>query len=160
MEVLRNNRWSGNVRELENTMEYFIAVCEDKAVKISDLPEDFFDSTEKWKAPADAYDEILCKRGNINEYLFILRAIREFTEQGLTISRKTAASAAKANFPYMTEERIRKKTDDLQELGLITKSVGRIGMRLTLNGLKYVDNYLQLPPISSSENRIILFKKD
>jgi Transcriptional regulator containing PAS, AAA-type ATPase, and DNA-binding domains len=147
MDVLRSSRWNGNVRELENTIEYFIAVSEDNLVRISDLPDDLFDSTMKVQ-PAVMYDEMLCERGNLDEYIFILNSIRSYTEKGLTISRKTVAAAAKQDFPYMTEERIRKRTDDLQELGLITKSAGRIGMRLTLNGLKYVTNYHQLTPIS------------
>ncbi len=84
-----------------------------------------------------------------HEYIFMLTSIKEFTEKGFTISRKTMASVAKDEFPKMTEERIRKKADDLQELGLITKSVGRIGMRLTLNGLKYVTMFNQLTPINT-----------
>lgn len=75
--------------------------------------------------------------------------IKNYTDRGLTISRRTLAEAAKEKFPYITEERIRRKTDDLQELRLITKSVGRVGMRLTLNGVKYINNYLQFPPINS-----------
>ena len=99
----------------------------------------------------DLYEsaEILFEKGNMDEYIFMLTSIKEFTEKGFTISRKTMASVAKDEFPKMTEERIRKKADDLQELGLITKSVGRIGMRLTLNGLKYVTMFNQLTPINT-----------
>ena len=149
MEILRNNQWNGNVRELENTIEYFMAVCEDHTVKITDLPEDLFDHSIKTKSSFDMYNEILFEKGNMDEYIFMLTSIKEFTEKGFTISRKTMASVAKDEFPKMTEERIRKKADDLQELGLITKSVGRIGMRLTLNGLKYVTMFNQLTPINT-----------
>lgn len=159
-EVLRKNRWNGNVRELENTMEYCIAVSEDNIIRLSDLPDDLFDSSVKSKSASGMYDEALCERGNLSEYLFILNTIREFTQKGLTISRKTMAMEAKANFPYMTEEKIRRRTDDLQELGLITKSVGRIGMRLTLNGLKYIDDNHQLAPIYNKEKKIIPFRKE
>lgn len=150
MNILRANRWSGNVRELENVIEYFIAVSEDQAVRITDLPEDFF---EDFEGPArdqngwEPYDEILCDRGNLEEYVYLLTMIKSYTDRGLTISRKTLAEAARERYPYITEDRVRRKTDDLQELKLITKSVGRIGMRVTLNGVKYINNYLQFPPI-------------
>lgn len=152
MDILRANRWNGNVRELENVIEYFIAVSEDQAVRITDLPEDFF---ENFEGPArnqndwEPYNEILCDRGNLEEYVYLLTVIKSYTDRGLTISRKTLAEAARERYPYITEDRVRRKTDDLQELKLITKSVGRIGMRLTLNGVKYINNYLQFPPINS-----------
>lgn len=148
MEILRGNRWNGNVRELENVIEYFIAVSEDQTVMICDLPEDFFEEPVRYR-PQHSYDEILCEKGNLEEYIYIMKAIRDYTQRGLTISRRTLTEIAKEKYPYITEERIRRKTDDLQDLRLITKSVGRVGMRLTLNGVKYINNYLQFPPIIS-----------
>jgi transcriptional regulator with PAS, ATPase and Fis domain len=149
MEVLRMNRWNGNVRELENVIEYVIAVSEDQAVRISDLPEDFFENPVRNRPEFEAYHEILCERGNLDEYIYLLGAIRTGTDKGATVSRRTLAETARGTYPYMTEDRVRKKTDDLQELKLITKSVGRVGMRLTLNGVKYLNNCLQFPPIKT-----------
>jgi sigma-54 dependent transcriptional regulator, acetoin dehydrogenase operon transcriptional activator AcoR len=149
MEILRMNRWNGNVRELENVIEYFIAVSEEQTVRISDLPEDFFEDPVRHHTDYASYDEVLCEKGNLDEYLYIMKTIRKYTDKGLTMSRRTLTELAKENYPYITEERIRKKTNDLQELKLITKSVGRIGMRLTLNGVKYINNFLQYPPIDS-----------
>jgi transcriptional regulator with PAS, ATPase and Fis domain len=148
MEVLRGNRWNGNVRELENVIEYFIAVSEDQAVRLCDLPEDFFEEPVRHR-PQHSYDEILCEKGNLEEYVFILKAIRDYAEKGLTIGRRTLTEIIKEKYPHITEERLRKKADDLQDLGLITKSVGRVGMRLTLNGVKYINYYLKFPPINS-----------
>lgn len=149
MDILRMNRWNGNVRELENVIEYFIAVSDDQTIRICDLPEDFFEEPVRNQTSYSTYDEVLCERGNLEEYAYILTMIKNYTDRGLTISRRTLAEAAKEKFPYITEERIRRKTDDLQELRLITKSVGRVGMRLTLNGVKYINNYLQFPPINA-----------
>jgi transcriptional regulator with PAS, ATPase and Fis domain len=148
MEILRMNRWNGNVRELENVIEYFIAVSEDQTVRIYDLPEDFFEEPVRQSSEYASHSEILCERGNLDEYMFILKTILDYTDKGLTMSRRTLTELAKEKYPYATEERMRKKTDDLQELKLITKSVGRIGMRLTLNGVKYINNYSQFPPIN------------
>jgi DNA-binding NtrC family response regulator len=149
MEILRMNRWNGNVRELENVIEYFIAVSEDQTVRISDLPEDFFEEPVRQSSEFASCSEILCDSGNLDEYMFILSTILNYTDKGLTMSRRTLTELAKVKYPYATEERIRKKTDDLQELKLITKSVGRVGMRLTLNGVKYINNCNQFPPINT-----------
>ncbi|MDF3003527.1 MAG: stc2 [Bacillota bacterium] len=193
METLRMNRWNGNVRELENVIEYFIAVCDSGTVRMSDLPEDFFEESEaapSWnqlllnhwvqrqgmdkgakkqalsretpsrfleydeagnliKKDHTAYSEALCERGNLEEYLYFLNLIKEYTDRGQTISRKTMAEVAKKKFPYITEERVRKRTDDLQALKLITKSAGRVGMRLTINGVEYIRNNAQYAPIKT-----------
>ncbi|HWQ78768.1 MAG TPA: sigma 54-interacting transcriptional regulator [Anaerovoracaceae bacterium] len=148
MEILRANRWNGNVRELENVIEYFIAVSENQTVRISDLPEDFFEEPVRRRPEYASYDEILYEKGNLDEYIYIMNAIRDYTDRGFTMSRRTLTEVAREKYPYFTEERIRKKTDDLQDLKLITKSVGRVGMRLTLNGVKYINNYRQFPPIN------------
>jgi transcriptional regulator with PAS, ATPase and Fis domain len=39
LEVLARYDWAGNVRELENAVEYAVAVCSDELIRISDLPE-------------------------------------------------------------------------------------------------------------------------
>jgi transcriptional regulator with PAS, ATPase and Fis domain len=149
MEILHRNCWNGNVRELENVIEYFIAVSEDQTVRISDLPEDFFEDPVRHRPEFESYNEVLCEKGNLEEYIYLLNMIKNYTEKGATISRRTLTEIAKEKYPYITEDRIRRKTDELQELKLITKSVGRVGMRLTLNGVKYINNSLRFPPINS-----------
>lgn len=147
LHLIADHPWSGNVRELENTIEYFIAVSEDQRVDRTDLPVDFFDSpVRREKAEVD-YAELLINKGNLDEYGCFMTTIKSCTDQGLTISRRKLAELAKQHFPYMTEERVRRKTDDLQDLGLITKSVGRVGMRLTTIGLKSMANITQKHPI-------------
>jgi len=148
MDILRMNHWNGNIRELENVIEYFIAVSDEQTVRISDLPEDFFEDPGRHRSDDTSYDEVLCEKGNLDEYIYIMNMIRNYTDRGFTMSRRTMTEIAKEKYPYITEERIRKKTDDLQDLKLITKSVGRVGMRLTLNGVKYINNYIQFPPIN------------
>jgi transcriptional regulator with PAS, ATPase and Fis domain len=147
MGLLRKNSWNGNIRELENVIEYCIAVNEDHIVKVADLPEDFFEEPVRKRPEALGYNEALCEKGNLEEYLYLLKMIKDYTDRGLTISRRTMTQQARGKYPYFTEERVRRKTDDLAELRLITKSVGRIGMRLTLNGVKHINDYTQFPPI-------------
>lgn len=38
VEVLEGYDWTGNVRELENAIEYAVAVCSDDLIRVSDLP--------------------------------------------------------------------------------------------------------------------------
>ncbi|QIB69851.1 AAA family ATPase [Aminipila butyrica] len=158
MELLRRNPWRGNVRELENVVEYLMAVCDSGIVETAHLPEGFFEDIRSgWEGASgeapdkdlNRYTESLWEKGNLAEYLFFLNLIKTYTDKGCTISRRTMTLRAREQFPYLTEERVRKKTDDLQELKLITKSVGRVGMRLTINGMKYIEYNNQFAPIYS-----------
>jgi sigma-54 dependent transcriptional regulator, acetoin dehydrogenase operon transcriptional activator AcoR len=140
MTILRSNAWTGNVRELENTIDYFLAVCEDPLVDTSHMPPEFYEIQPSMKRDENHYDAVLCTRGNIDEFNFILRTIYEYNRKGRIFSRKTVSELAKDKFPYMTEDRVRRRSDILQGMGLISKGAGRCGMRLTLEGIKYVEN--------------------
>ena len=140
MAILRSNAWTGNVRELENTIDYFLAVCQESLVDTSHMPPEFYEIQSSIKQDENQYDVILCKRGNIDEFCFILNTIYEYNHKGRIFSRKTVSESAKDQFPYMTEDRVRRRSDILQELGLISKGAGRCGMRLTVEGIKYVEN--------------------
>ena len=99
MEILRRNRWNGNVRELENVIEYFIAVSEDQTVWIADLPEDFFEDPVRQQPEFESYNERLTDKGNLEEYIYLLGAIKNQTEKGATISRRTLTELAKDKYP-------------------------------------------------------------
>jgi DNA-binding NtrC family response regulator len=43
LELLENYYFPGNVRELENIIERAVAICQDKTIKVSDLPPDLAD---------------------------------------------------------------------------------------------------------------------
>ena len=40
-----NYNWPGNIRELQNVVEYAANLCEDKTMTINDLPDTIFNQT-------------------------------------------------------------------------------------------------------------------
>jgi len=140
LRVLKSNPWSGNVRELFNTLDYFMAVCEDDKVVSGDMPRDFFEIQSASIECEDVYAETLCRRGQIAEFQLILKLIGGQNQQGSASGRRAIACLAAEEFTHMTEDKIRRLTEILQEIGLVIKSTGRGGMRLTLAGQRYLQS--------------------
>ncbi len=138
--ILRTNPWSGNVRELYNTIDFFMAVCEDGNVTVMDIPRDFFEIQSPFMAKEDIYAEVLCQRGQLAEFHFLLKSIGELCRQGGAASRRAIACLAAVEFQHITEDRVRRQAEILQEIGLISKGAGRSGMRLTPKGLRYLES--------------------
>jgi len=138
--ILGSVPWTGNVRELENTVDYFRAVAEDGIVDAADLPRDFFEMHhgETW-TDEDRFSEELEKRGVLEDCLLILRTIRENTASGIGTGREAVAdSAADKGFEKMTPDKIRRRAEILFDLGLIVKGPGRGGMKLTRRGREFL----------------------
>jgi len=134
------HKWPGNVRELENTIEYMVAVCDSSMINITHMPNDFFD-LEFSTCGTDDHYSLLADYGNVDEFIFILRTIRQYNMQGKTISRKIVSDLSHNGFYFITEEQVRKRTDILMNLKLLTKSKGRKGMYLTLKGINLISNH-------------------
>lgn len=140
MGILRTNPWSGNVRELGNAIDYFQAVSTGGPINVSDLPQDFFEIQGTGNEKQEDYSEVLCRRGDLEELQQILRVIRDQGGKGYAASRSSVAGEVAGRFPYMTEDKVRRRADILQEAGLISKSPGRGGMHLTPQGQRYLQS--------------------
>lgn len=138
MTTLSNNKWSGNVRELENTIEYFLAVSESNFIDICHMPLDFHDIDKATKFDSAFYDNSLSKEGNLSEFICILQLIKNYNKDDLSISRKTISTEMKKDFPAQTENKVRHKMDILEESGLIAKRRGRGNVRITSLGQSYL----------------------
>lgn len=135
--ILKTHNWPGNIRELESTIEYMVAVCDECTISQDCLPLDFFNT-----AVASTYDifaEELSAKGSLSEYIYILRTIYEYNKMGKSIGRKTLSEHSKTFDYYISEEQIRKRTDHLMELDLLLKSKGRTGMLLSIRGKRYIE---------------------
>jgi hypothetical protein len=110
-------------------------VSPDDFVGSDDIPSDFFEMGIVETAP----DHGLCMKADLNELHFVLKVIRRLTSEGKPASRKSVAEIAVLERPHLSEDKIRRRADILQEAGFIVKGVGRGGMRLTPEGSKYLD---------------------
>jgi sigma-54 dependent transcriptional regulator, acetoin dehydrogenase operon transcriptional activator AcoR len=142
MKILEANPWSGNVRELSNTIDYFNAVSNSGYIGIEDIPHDFFEMQYEHKIiggwNGDKYSDELSSQGQIKEFIFILNTINENSLGGKATSRKAILAHAGIEIPHLSEDKIRRRADILEKVGLIVKGSGRLGMRLTQEGEKYI----------------------
>jgi transcriptional regulator with PAS, ATPase and Fis domain len=137
LSFLMSYDWPGNIRELENIIEYMIAVSNKSVITIDQLPLDFFD--ENLSQP-DLYEakEMIVSNVQRDEYVFILEKIRDYNECGRAISRKRLSQLSKEYRYVLTENQIRTRTDALMEMGLLFKSKGRAGMQLSVKGVEFL----------------------
>ena len=82
--------WPGNVRELESVIQYLTVVCEDNIVTTKDLPEQFREDgnlVEKISREDSDILSLLEERGDLEDFYFILQALREAQINKETIGR-------------------------------------------------------------------------
>lgn len=121
--------WKGNVRELINTLEYSIAVCDDSEIKLKHLPMDF---------KGLQYNTDISQIQQDDETKVILSIIYKAQQNGDVIGRKTLACSLLDKGIVCTEQSIRTKLNVIEGMGLITKSKGRAGTKLTDKGIEYM----------------------
>ena len=154
LDALKKNHWRGNIRELQNLVDYLQAVCTEGEVKLSDLPEDYFEELEmNAQAKHDSTvgqshiherftsEEVMSMSNQIiltEEDRFILRNIHRVMKMGQSVGRETISMMAQDEFPKLTPNRVRKRVAWLTTNGLIVKSKGRKGMSLTEEGMRVV----------------------
>lgn len=153
LSALRSHPWRGNVRELENVIEYFIAVCKEDHCTLDQMPQDFLETNHELEIDAKCFEHATPAEfsetafryyitddttGTKGEYDALLIAIEQYNRMGQAASRSKLLESCSATLPYLTEDRIRRKTDRLKEKGLIFKSAGKAGMRLTPKGVDYL----------------------
>lgn len=128
---LQQNEWRGNVRELINTLDYVIAVCDEREITLKYLPMDFIG----YKYDIDEEDIV-----EDTDTFEILNSIYESQQTGSVIGRKTLVENLCNKGLLYTEQSIRAKLNALEGLGLIKKSKGRFGTKLTEYGIRYIGN--------------------
>ncbi|MCL5046497.1 MAG: sigma 54-interacting transcriptional regulator [Actinobacteria bacterium] len=131
--------WPGNIRELENCLEYLLVVGGDRP-KIDDLPETIRRGVMRSVAattPDPGYPEgrdFLMDLGPRPELLFILGELYRAQQLGLTRGRRALAAQARRQGLALTEQEIRTRLERLERAGLVEKRRGRAGTRLTDRG--------------------------
>lgn len=144
MAVLNDYHWPGNIRELENLIDYLLAVCDNHMVVLSDLPEADF--------VLDDYEQLRTIEENTlpsiittNDQLFslteedrqILLLVGQHTLCGLGIGREVLHAQLEQQKPSLTLHHIRSRIKRLADMELVDVRPGRVGMKLTAAGLKW-----------------------
>lgn len=152
IQKLVSYEWHGNVRELKNTLDYMLTVCNNECVCVDDLPEESFFA----KCPNESYENHLKKEFILNnihdnynvklkedisgrgDYKFILKSLYEINLKGQIGSRSKLLALAKLNGMELTEQMIRNRLQDLESLGYIIKRAGKSGTTITDIGVEKI----------------------
>lgn len=159
------HNWDGNVRELQNYVEYFICLGKEQ-VGAEDLPQSLQRSLtagEMWRengaeAPCRAISESgeARRRGTegseallkdvagkrLEQYQFVLHVLYEGYISRRNIGRSVISEQASRHGIYLSEQEVRTILNRMQEKGLVSVSRGRGGSRLTGLGKSLAERYL------------------
>ncbi|MGE5703669.1 MAG: sigma 54-interacting transcriptional regulator [Clostridia bacterium] len=131
--ALISHRWRGNVRELENAMEY-VAFMNDDNLSPADIPglgENDFNGKED----TDAVNQMAREyRSNVVDERVILEMIYTAKRSGKNAGRRSLVDHARSRGMTITETEVRKLIEKLREDGLIEVGTGRGGILLTEKG--------------------------
>lgn len=129
-EFLLAYSWPGNIRELQNVVEYLISICPDQPPVQKMLPEELREDFSNPSPPSikDPY-----------QYSLILRLIAQANDQDHPIGRRSLALQT-----GLTEGVVRKLLMNLELKGLVIPNRGRRGVALTTSGIEYVKESLNI----------------
>ncbi|GIO08633.1 Fis family transcriptional regulator [Brevibacillus reuszeri] len=164
MARLMQYHWYGNVRELKNTIDYMLAVCDGTFITMNDIPnESFFQRksqrepvitasfvSETTAAPLPPVQELPVDH---EEFLFILKLIHSFNQKGESIGRKKIAEKTQEWHKDLSEQQIRSRLKALEQRGYVVTTRGRVGIKLTRPGVDYIN--VSLHANTSKEMEVI-----
>jgi len=132
--------WKGNVRELNNYVEY-LTYLDKEYIDYESLPPSFHKVLSDLKTIHDNNDldvNLLKKlAGNkLDDYFFVLEMLYEGYIKQKNLGRLSIAEKAQASGHYLTQQEVRSILYDLNNLGLIKMSHGRGGSKINERGIK------------------------
>lgn len=141
MEKMKCYEWSGNIRELKNTITYMLAVRENETLDVCDLPDfSYFGSSEE--ASQSDFTESISFEPSIylnDEQSVFLKMIHRFIKEDRVISRVTLSEESLKGLYGRSENQVRRILKQLEALGVISLSKGRKGIGLTALGEQAID---------------------
>lgn len=131
-------KWLGNVRELESTIKYMIAVRTGNVLDIKDLPDrKFFEERINYY---EYYDKNTENFNLSSESMKILNCIYNLQSQKIAAGREKISTDLKELGCSLTSSQVRTRLCNLENQGYITKNRGRQGTVLTDMGINAVKN--------------------
>lgn len=140
---LRRHPWPGNIRELQNAVEYFNYLAK-PVIGLSDLPptmtrfvDDGSDDGEGEvnDNAADDNEADMVYQAAVDKKRFVLNQLALAWKEGKTAGREKILEAAKKDHISMTQKQVRVLLDELAKEGLIQVGRGRGGSKITEKGL-------------------------
>lgn len=140
---LRRHPWPGNIRELQNAVEYFNYLAK-PVIGLSDLPptmtrfvDDGSDDGEGEvnDNAADDKEADMAYQAAVDKKRFVLNQLALAWKAGETAGREKILEAAKKDHISMTQKQVRDLLDELAKEGLIQVGRGRGESKITEKGL-------------------------
>lgn len=135
IEKLYKYDWYGNVRELQNTICYMLAMADGNILDVEDVPSFEFFQYE----PEDS----LCAQCDLKQDSIssiqnrLLKIIYDYNINNKIVGRKLLYDILNEDY-NISEYKIRKNLSYLEELNYITASRGKVGIVLTNKGKEYI----------------------
>lgn len=132
IDLLLNYAWPGNIRELKNAADY-IELMSEEEVKIENIPFYILNCNIDYKREYDYLND----KCNVENALEILEIIEEKNSNNMGVGRKSIEEALKNRCRSITEAEVRRILTLLNDLGIITSSLGRRGSEITIKGRNF-----------------------
>lgn len=133
-ELLLNYNWPGNVRELKNAADY-IELMSEEEVKIENIPFYILNHSVDYKREY----QYLKDKCDLRNALEILEIIEERNGNNMGVGRKNIEEILNSRFVNITEAEVRRILTLLNELDVITSSIGRRGSEITIKGKNFIN---------------------
>ncbi|MRX70900.1 AAA domain-containing protein [Bacillus lacus] len=130
--------WPGNIRELKNSIDYMLAVCDGRTIQLHDIPNRHLEKPAKKKTSKT--NDIQLTVMDKEQYLFILQSINKANEEGEPASRRMIAEMSKTTRIPLTAQQVRHRLDFLEKSHYVTKGRGRAGTKITVEGLDFLNS--------------------
>lgn len=149
LDAFFHHPWEGNIRELENYIEYFHCLNKETIIK-EDLPKPFHifndEYTQKTEyCPLQPPVEFKHISNDTDNLLFVLYTIYNYNISNKPIGRRSILEETKSKSIHMSESEIRKILKILESKQLIVVNIGRIGAKITDCGIEYLKlNHMNL----------------
>lgn len=138
--------WLGNIRELENTIEYLSIMCE-SSIEVDDLPfledlkkQDDMNNVQNLKEPKlNGGTFVWTKLGDEELAIQVLKVIGIEKKKGNSIGRRGIYLKLTQQGILISESEIRKMIERLRYLKLINVKKGRAGCDIAQAGIDYLN---------------------
>lgn len=149
LQVLKNYRWTGNVKELYNAITY-LSCLNKNVIDLDALPPYMRmpapDKNNQLLSEQEAEDIIakIEEHGFLVESIKILEAFKKGKKERMSFGRMTLKKILDKQGIMLSEQQLRIRMEVLQTLGLLHVRQGRAGTTITQLGEVFLDHYMSV----------------